>query len=46
MTLAAGRHEVVFTCAKPAALNVRDWYLWASAVDPSDGAVLLDVVAV
>ena len=46
VTLAAGRHEVVFTCAKPAALNVRDWYLWASAVDPSDGAVLLDVVAV
>ena len=44
VALTAGRHEVLFTCPKAADLQVRDWYLWASAVDPADGAVLLDVI--
>ena len=44
VALGAGRHEVVFSCREPNGEKARDWYLWASAVDPADGAVLLDVV--
>ena len=43
VALTAGRHEVVFRCREPDGEKARDWYLWASAVDPADGAVLLDV---
>ena len=46
VALGAGRHEVVFRCREPRGEKARDWYLWASAVDPADGAVLLDVVPV
>ncbi|MEA2293192.1 MAG: hypothetical protein QOE86_831 [Solirubrobacteraceae bacterium] len=43
--LGAGRHEVVFTCPR-GDVESHDWYLWASAVDPADGSVVLDVTAV
>jgi hypothetical protein len=43
--LAPGAHVVTFTCERTADLGSHDWYLWASAVDPDDGQVLLDVVS-
>ena len=43
--LAPGAHDVTFTCDQPAGLGPHDWYLWASAVDPESGDVLLDVVS-
>ena len=44
--LEAGTHAVVFTCPRDPVTRNADWYLWASAVDPATGEILLDVPAV
>ncbi len=44
VTLPAGRHQVLFTCRRPADLHPGWWVLAAAVIDPAGGEVQVDVV--